>query len=255
MKVDPTAAAMPALPEPSPETYPFYGANQMHAYAREYALMEREAAQGEGLRADFARALPSGMDDSTYQQIEDALDRAEAPTQDGGRWLTLAERVAALAPPVSAAPAGEGWTPPRCFVSLNILAGAKPSFGEPYDHPRGSFIRWEDFVTYRKRGPRASAMDGDYSKDPRALAEWLRIHFRGNWPTPEFGWIHTMLAAPAPTQPAAGDELIAAARDVADFAWRAMSADCMEAAEECNARLERLRRALPALTPTQEPQA
>jgi hypothetical protein len=52
----------------------------------------------EGLTADFVRALPGGkLDDSAYEQIEDALDRAEAPCQaPDGKWLTLAERVAAL---------------------------------------------------------------------------------------------------------------------------------------------------------------
>jgi len=50
------------------------------------------------LKADFLKALPSGqLDDSTFEQIEDALDRAEAPMQgDGDRWLTLPERIDAL---------------------------------------------------------------------------------------------------------------------------------------------------------------
>jgi len=52
----------------------------------------------EELTADFTRALPGGkLDDSEYEQIEFALDMADAPIQaEGGRWLTLAERVAAL---------------------------------------------------------------------------------------------------------------------------------------------------------------
>jgi hypothetical protein len=50
------------------------------------------------LTADFVRSLPGGkLDDSTYEAIEDALDRAEAPCTLDGRWLTLAERVDALA--------------------------------------------------------------------------------------------------------------------------------------------------------------
>lgn len=55
------------------------------------------------LTADFVRALPGGkLDDSQYEEIETALDRADAPCQaTDGRWLTLAERVAALTlPPV-----------------------------------------------------------------------------------------------------------------------------------------------------------
>jgi hypothetical protein len=51
------------------------------------------------LKADCLRLLPGGkMDDSTYEQIEDALDKIEAPaTGPDGRWLTLAERILALA--------------------------------------------------------------------------------------------------------------------------------------------------------------
>jgi hypothetical protein len=49
------------------------------------------------LTADFTRSLPGGkMDDSTYEAIESALDKADAPMQTtDGRWLSLAERVAA----------------------------------------------------------------------------------------------------------------------------------------------------------------
>jgi hypothetical protein len=50
------------------------------------------------LTADFTRSMPGGrLDDSTYEAIEEALDRADAPCRDGARWLTLAERVARLA--------------------------------------------------------------------------------------------------------------------------------------------------------------
>lgn len=54
--------------------------------------------RAEPLTADFTRALPGGkLDDATYEAIEDALDRAEAPCTIDGRWLTLPERVDALA--------------------------------------------------------------------------------------------------------------------------------------------------------------
>ena len=54
--------------------------------------------EGGGLTATMTRALPSGtFDDATYEQIEAALDAAEAPSIDKGRWLKLHERVAALA--------------------------------------------------------------------------------------------------------------------------------------------------------------
>lgn len=47
------------------------------------------------LTADFARALPGGkLDDSTYEAIESALDKAGAPCQaSDGRWLNLPERI------------------------------------------------------------------------------------------------------------------------------------------------------------------
>ncbi|EWY35810.1 hypothetical protein N825_34175 [Skermanella stibiiresistens SB22] len=50
------------------------------------------------LSADCAKLLPGGkLDDTAYQALEDALDRALAPMcGPDGRWLTLAERVAAL---------------------------------------------------------------------------------------------------------------------------------------------------------------
>lgn len=56
------------------------------------------AGSGEVLTADMTKALPGGaLDDTTFQQIEDALDRADAPMRDeSGKWLTLSERIAAL---------------------------------------------------------------------------------------------------------------------------------------------------------------
>jgi len=52
------------------------------------------------LTSTMTRGLPGGgMDDSTYEQIETALDRVLAPitSEDGRRWLTLPERILALA--------------------------------------------------------------------------------------------------------------------------------------------------------------
>lgn len=50
------------------------------------------------LTATCTKLLPGGIiDDSTYSQIEDALDAIDAPmTGDGGRYLTISERIAAL---------------------------------------------------------------------------------------------------------------------------------------------------------------
>ena len=70
-----------------------YGATQADADA---AWNERRGV----LVATMTRALPDGkMDDSTFEQIETALDHADAPCMEDNRWLTLPERIAALARP------------------------------------------------------------------------------------------------------------------------------------------------------------
>lgn len=57
------------------------------------------------LTAEFTKALPGGkLDDSTFSQIEDALDSIDAPMVDGERYLTLIERIAALGTRAQAAP-------------------------------------------------------------------------------------------------------------------------------------------------------
>lgn len=74
-------------------------------------VVPREATPLPELTSEMARALPGGgMDDSTFSQIEDALDLAEAPSTAGGRWLTLVERIAALkaSPYAPPAPGAEG---------------------------------------------------------------------------------------------------------------------------------------------------
>lgn len=76
--------------------------------SREFAVRDKAAAallrklqQGadKPLTADMAKALPGGtIDDTTFDQIEHALDRAGAPACDeSGKWLTLSQRIAALA--------------------------------------------------------------------------------------------------------------------------------------------------------------
>lgn len=50
------------------------------------------------LTADFGRSFPNGTrDESTYEDVEFVLDRANAPAQGpGGAWLTLPQRVETL---------------------------------------------------------------------------------------------------------------------------------------------------------------
>ena len=51
----------------------------------------------EDLKADCLRLLPRGkLDDSTYEAIEEALDKIEAPMTADGKWLTLVERILAI---------------------------------------------------------------------------------------------------------------------------------------------------------------
>lgn len=75
-----------------------YGATQEEADA---AWNERRGV----LVPTMSRGLPDGtLDESTFWQIETALDQADAPCMEGNRWLTLPERIIALAQPSS----GEG---------------------------------------------------------------------------------------------------------------------------------------------------
>lgn len=97
--------------------------NYTHAQARKDAPAEEEWkkkldhyvlelktlwSKRASLTADFVRATPGGMDNSTFEQIEAALDRAGAPVTATmpdlihGRWLELWERIAAMVPASSA---------------------------------------------------------------------------------------------------------------------------------------------------------
>lgn len=69
------------------------------AAATTLARVEAALAEGEPLTFDCLRLLPGNvMDDATYQDVEAALDKLEAPCQaPDGRWLKLHERVAAIA--------------------------------------------------------------------------------------------------------------------------------------------------------------
>lgn len=86
-------------------------AQNAHAALAHPPAQSSETGGEMALKPDFLRALPGGaMDDTTFQDVEDALDRAGAPCRadgDTGRWLTLAERVAALSAPQAAPGEGE----------------------------------------------------------------------------------------------------------------------------------------------------
>jgi hypothetical protein len=62
-------------------------------------LSDQTSTGAPELTADFTRALPGGLDDATYEQIESALDAIDAPIRTpDGVWLKIHERILALRP-------------------------------------------------------------------------------------------------------------------------------------------------------------
>lgn len=56
----------------------------------------------------IARSSPGGVVDfSTFEALEEALDKADAPITDGGRFLTLVERISALGRRTEGSTSGE----------------------------------------------------------------------------------------------------------------------------------------------------
>jgi hypothetical protein len=69
----------------------------LRSWQKEVAALRAEPQTAPELTATCQKLLPGGIiDDATYAEIEDALDRADAPATVGGRWLKLHERIAAL---------------------------------------------------------------------------------------------------------------------------------------------------------------
>jgi hypothetical protein len=81
------------------------------------------------LTATCQKLLPGGIiDDATYAEIEDALDRADAPATVGGRWLKLHERIAALTaerPAASAEPQSQADSSPQAARPVDLEAIAE----------------------------------------------------------------------------------------------------------------------------------
>ena len=104
---------------------------------------------GEELTADFAQSLPGGkLDDSTYSKIEDALDRIDAPmTGDDGRWLSLHERIAALAPPPADHRRVQDAAPARPELDA-LIAEAKAQAPQPGGVVKVKALEWRDGPPY-----------------------------------------------------------------------------------------------------------
>ncbi len=93
------------LGEPIPPDFVVGSERDLHHVACNYSALPRKGCrqcrmlEETPLTADMTRSMPGGMlDDCAYSDIETALDRVRAPmTAQDGRWLTLPERVLALA--------------------------------------------------------------------------------------------------------------------------------------------------------------
>jgi hypothetical protein len=75
---------------------------------------DRDATAEATLTADFLRTLPGGtLDDATFEQIESALDKADATCQDAAeKWLLLPERIRAMGAEIGRL---------RSIVTVNLL--------------------------------------------------------------------------------------------------------------------------------------
>jgi hypothetical protein len=118
--------------------------NDLQAVAERVALLHPTVpVETKPLTADFARSLPGGkLDDSEYEEIESALDKADAPCQDrSGKWLTLAQRVAAL----SVAPPSQGMEPDmrKVVEALKPFAQAYLKFPRAPDD-RSALNSWRE---------------------------------------------------------------------------------------------------------------
>lgn len=180
------------------------------------ALATREEAPSEAgeLKADFSRSHTSGMDDCTYEQIEFALDRADAPISGpDGKFLTLAQRVEALR---SQPQAREDAL--RVAVDDDSVQAAVP-----VGHPM--MIAWERY-----------SGGSEYANSARWAAE--PEHTKGSmWAAFVAGWSARTSTHPAPDalRVAAADLLAEVDATAARIGW----AD--------HGQRERLRRALAAL--------
>jgi hypothetical protein len=93
----------------------FEGDEAVDEVERARAAIRRAAARESARKLLAAAPVPpstlkagdhvrGGTFAGTHGEIEDALDKAGAPMQDGARWLTFPERIATLVAPVAAVP-------------------------------------------------------------------------------------------------------------------------------------------------------
>lgn len=117
------------------------------------------------LKPDFLRSLPGGsLDDSTFQAIEDALDRADAPCRadgDKGRWLTLTERIAALAAPTPMG--GDREHSSRCWGRTSFSDEVLHCYCQTAPTPMGEPAAWrigDDGAVYATLKAARNHVDG-----------------------------------------------------------------------------------------------
>lgn len=145
-----------------------------------YTALSTPSPERAELTADFAKAFPGGaVDDSTFEAIESALDKADAPCQGpDGRWLTLPERIKALAPPRADGEedvlARAGYARPS-DITQTLMGPHEWGYRDPVE---GGFIEdpapfaAAELISYLRAERAEGATAGEVkSLDPNAIAE------------------------------------------------------------------------------------
>jgi hypothetical protein len=153
------------------------------------ALAGAEPQTAPELTATCQKLLPGGIiDDATYAEIEDALDRADAPATVGGRWLKLHERIAALTaerPAASAEPQSQADSSPQSAPSddLEDLVArfskallAKLKLARANGRSGWEFDDWEEHC-------QAGLLRHLAKGDPRDVAAYCAFMWHHGWAT------------------------------------------------------------------------
>ena len=120
----------------------------------------------------IARSSPGGVvDHSTFEALEEALDKADAPITEGGRFLTLVERVNALVARAQGPGEAVAWRP---FKDAPCDAGPL-LFRVTY--PDGfcfySAVEWRD--GHFASSYQTNFVPGSPSVEHERTVEWVKI--------------------------------------------------------------------------------